>query len=60
MYDKTYIAYVPTSLEAIEKIAIYTAEIRSAEEFLEKNDQLNFNAWQTLLMVIGERKIIIN
>ena len=54
MYDKKNIAYVLTSLEAVEKIFIYTKDINSAEAFLKANDQLNFNACQTLLMVIGE------
>lgn len=54
MYDKKNIAYILTSLEAIEKIFIYTQQIDSAEQFLKANDQLNFNACQTLLMVIGE------
>ena len=54
MYDKKNIAYVLTSLEAVEKIFIYTKDINSAEAFLKGNDQLNFNACQTLLMVIGE------
>lgn len=54
MYSTRNIAYILTSLESIEKIYIYTKTIKSAEEFIKANDQLNFNACQTLLMVIGE------
>lgn len=54
MYSKKNIAYILTSLEAIEKIFIYTKDLSNAEDFLKANDQLNFNACQTLLMVIGE------
>ena len=54
MYDKRNIIFILTSLEAIEKIAIYTEGIKTAEEFIDKKDQLIFNACQTLLMIIGE------
>jgi uncharacterized protein with HEPN domain len=54
MFNKRNIAYILTSLESIEKIYIYTKSISSAEEFIEINEQLNFNASQALLMVIGE------
>ena len=54
MYNKKNITYVLTILEAIEKILIYTERFETAEEFFESNDQLEFNACQTLLLVIGE------
>lgn len=54
MYSSKNVAFLLTMLEAIEKIAIYTKGIKSAEDLLAKDDQLVFNACQTLLMVIGE------
>ena len=54
MYDKINVAYVLTCLEAIEKLFLYTDGIDSAEALLQKDEQLVFNACQTLLMVIGE------
>ncbi|GAB5551949.1 MAG: hypothetical protein Sapg2KO_15400 [Saprospiraceae bacterium] len=54
MYEKKNVTYVLTILEAIEKIYIYTRGIQTAEVFYEQNDQLEFNACQTLLLVIGE------
>ncbi|MEL6356989.1 MAG: HepT-like ribonuclease domain-containing protein [Bacteroidota bacterium] len=54
MYDKKNIAYILTSLEAIEKLKIYTSSITTPEEFLERNDQMVYNACLTLLMTIGE------
>ncbi len=54
MYNKRNLTYILTILEAIEKAFIYTEDILDAEEFLNANDQLNFNACQTLLLVIGE------
>lgn len=54
MYNKRNITYVLTTLEAIEKINIYTDKIQTAEELYAQNDQLQFNACQTLLLVIGE------
>ncbi|MEZ4986813.1 MAG: HepT-like ribonuclease domain-containing protein [Saprospiraceae bacterium] len=54
MYSTKNIAYILTSLESIEKIYIYTKDINGPEEFIQANDQLNFNACQALLMVIGE------
>ncbi|MEM7512065.1 MAG: HepT-like ribonuclease domain-containing protein [Bacteroidota bacterium] len=41
-------------MEAIEKIFIYTRDIKDEKEFFDKDTQLVFNACQTLLMVIGE------
>lgn len=54
MYSVRNLTYILTILEAIEKAKIYTEDILDAEEFLNANDQLNFNACQTLLLVIGE------
>jgi len=54
MYNKKNIAYLLTSLEAIEKLKIYTKGINTPEEFLDKSDQMVYNACLTLLMTIGE------
>ncbi len=59
MYKKQNLTYVLTMLEAIEKIFLYTQDIKDADDFFTKNQQMNFNACQTLLLLIGEevRKI---
>jgi len=49
------VAYSLTMLEAIEEIRLYTTE-----KLLAKNDQMVFNACQTLLMAIGEESKKIN
>jgi uncharacterized protein with HEPN domain len=54
LYSPSNLASVLTTLEAIEKISLYSAEFATAEEFFEANDQLNFNACNTLLLVITE------
>ncbi len=54
MYEKKNLTYILTSLEAIEKVDIYTRDFVDAIAFFEANDQMNFNACQTLLLVIGE------
>ena len=54
MYEKKNLTYILTILEAIEKIYIYTNSINNVEQFLNLNEQLNFNACQILLLVIGE------
>lgn len=54
MYSSKNIAFILTSLESIEKLKIYTKDVSSAEELLEKDDQLIYNACLTLLMTIGE------
>jgi uncharacterized protein with HEPN domain len=54
MYDKRNFTYILTILEAIEKIYIYTKDIKSADELYTHNEQMNFNACQILLLVIGE------
>lgn len=60
MYEKKNITYVLTILDSIEKIFIYTDGIETAEDFHERNDQLEFNACQALLLVIGEETKKIN
>jgi uncharacterized protein with HEPN domain len=44
MYDKRNFTYILTILEAIEKIYIYTKDIKSADELYTHNEQMNFNA----------------
>lgn len=41
-------------LESIGKIEKYVGEISSADEFINANDQLNYNATLTLLANLGE------
>ena len=53
MFDKN-VLHLLTILEAVEKIKIYTHDIRDADSFFEINDQLNFNASINLLIAIGE------
>jgi len=59
MYKKQNLTYVLTMLEAIEKIFLYSEGVKDADDFFNKNHQMNFNACQTLLLLIGEevRKI---
>jgi len=59
MYEKKNFTYILTILEAIEKIFIYTRDMNDADEFYTYQEQMNFNACQALLLVIGEesRKI---
>ena len=54
MYERKNFTYILTILESIEKIYIYTKGMESAEEFYTQNEQMNFNACQILLLVIGE------
>jgi uncharacterized protein with HEPN domain len=54
MFNKKNLAYVLTSLEAIEKIFLYTKSFKDPEAFFWANDQLNFNATYNLLLVVGE------
>ncbi len=54
MYEKKNFTYILTILEAIEKIYLYAKNFRDADEFCQANDQMNFNACQILLLVIGE------
>lgn len=54
MYSGKNFIYILTILEAIEKIYIYTKNLEDADSFYMANDQMNFNACQILLLVIGE------
>lgn len=54
MYEKRNFTYILTILESIEKIFIYSEKFQNADEFHLQNDQMNFNACQVLLLVIGE------
>jgi uncharacterized protein with HEPN domain len=54
MFSDKNLAYILTTLEAIEKINLYTKEFDDPEVFYEANDQLNFNATYNLLIVVGE------
>ena len=54
MYEKKNFTYILTILESIEKLYIYTKDIDNADEFYAQNEQMNFNACQILLLVIGE------
>ena len=49
MFSSKNILHILTMLEAIEKIFIYSADFKDAEEFYFKNKQLNFNATVNLL-----------
>lgn len=53
-YEQANLLYVLTILEAIEKTHKYTEHFQTPEELLWANDQLNFNAAYTTLLVIGE------
>ncbi|MBN9352226.1 MAG: DUF86 domain-containing protein [Chitinophagaceae bacterium] len=46
--------FLLTILEAIEKIKIYSANIKSAEDLISSDDQLQYNAVCHLLLTIGE------
>jgi uncharacterized protein with HEPN domain len=54
MFSDKNLAYILTTLEAIEKINLYTKDFIDPEVFYEANDQLNFNATYNLLIVVGE------
>ena len=54
MSDTRNLAFILTALEAIEKIFLYTQDVEDPDDFLEINSQMNFNACQTLPLVIGE------
>jgi len=60
MYEKKNFTYILTMLETIEKIYLYTKNFQDADEFYQANDQMNFNACQILLLVIGEESKKIN
>ena len=52
--EKNDLLYLLNILEYIGKIWKYTEEAKNAEELLDLNDQMNFNASLTLLANIGE------
>jgi len=54
MYEKKNFTYIMTILESIEKIFLYTESFEDPDRFFEANEQINFNASQILLLVIGE------
>jgi len=54
MYERKNFTYILTILEAIEKIFIYVRDVDNADAFYTYNEQMNFNASQVLLLVIGE------
>ncbi len=60
MYEKKNFTYILTVLEAIEKINLYSSEFNDADDFFQANEQMNFNACQILLLVIGEETKKIN
>ena len=60
MYEKKKFTYILTVLEAIEKINLYSSEFNDADDFFQANEQMNFNACQILLLVIGEETKKIN
>jgi uncharacterized protein with HEPN domain len=59
MFENKSLLYICTTLEAIEKIEIYSMPFQNGQELREANDQMNFNAISRLLLAIGEetRKI---
>jgi uncharacterized protein with HEPN domain len=54
MFENTSLLYICTTLEAIEKIEIYSGSFQNGQELREANDQMNFNAISRLLLAIGE------
>jgi uncharacterized protein with HEPN domain len=54
MYEKKNFTYIMTILESIEKIFLYTESFSDPDSFFGANEQMNFNASQILLLVIGE------
>jgi len=40
-------------LEAIKKVFLYSEDLDNADDFFDANEQMNFNACQTLLLAIG-------
>ena len=47
--------YLLRILEAIEKILLYSKEYKTADDFLFKNDQKDYNASLLLMLQIGEQ-----
>lgn len=60
MYEKKNFTYIMTTLEAIEEIFLYARDFNNPDHFFEANEQMNFNASQILLLVIGEEVKKIN
>src|ERR1017187_6645261 len=54
MYNNKNILYIVSSVSAIEKINVYTAEFSTAVSLLRANNQMNFNGTITLLIAIAE------
>lgn len=54
MYSIKNILYIVSAISAIEKISIYTLEFSNSDDFLQANNQLNFNGTITLLIAIAE------
>lgn len=54
MFSNKNLTYICTILECIEKIIIYTQGFSVADDFVWANDQLNYNATWSLLLVIRE------
>jgi hypothetical protein len=54
MYDTKNILYLISSLSAIEKITLYTKGFDTVIALLAANDQMNFNASNSLLIAIAE------
>ena len=60
MYNSKNTLYVISAISAIEKIKIYSDEFVSADDFLNSNNQMNFNGTLTLLITIAEETKIID
>lgn len=54
MYNSKNSLYIISAISAIEKIIIYSNEFVSADDFLNSNNQMNFNGTITLLIAIAE------
>ena len=54
MFEKTSLLYICATLEAIEKIEIYSGSFQNGQELRDANDQMNFNAISRLLLAIGD------
>jgi uncharacterized protein with HEPN domain len=46
--------YLLSIIESVEKVLLYSKDIKTAISFFEINEQINFNATLTLLMHTGE------
>lgn len=54
MFSEKNLIFILTMLEAIEKIFLYSEDLENADELYDANEQMNFNACQTLLLAISE------